>query len=279
MRDKVAILIDLTKCVGCRACQVACKEWNGLEGQTTSNRGTYENPPSLSPETWTKIDFIESSGEEGVDWTFFKQQCLHCTDAACVEVCPTEALRTHPLGFVSFEEDRCIGCGYCAEFCPFGIPQMKITSLLAGTAVASKCTFCQDRLTSGMEAICSKSCPAGAISFGLRNDMVLKGEERVAALKESRDDGAKINLYGANLLGGLGMMYVLPDEPGAFGLPSDPRASYSLAAAWQGRLQPLGGILIGVGAVTAGINWIIARRMANQAVAARAEAGKGGDRD
>jgi|SRR5680860_87160 len=276
MADKVAMLIDLTKCVGCRACQVACKEWNGLEGLATSNRGTYENPPVLGYETWTKIEFVESGGPEGVDWNFFKRQCVHCTDAVCVEVCPTDALRHHAMGFVSYEENRCNGCGYCARFCPFGIPQMKIRDRLSGSAVASKCTLCQDRLTSGLDPICAKSCPSEAILFGTRADMAAKGEERMGVLKENEGDRGKVNLYGPEVLGGLGIMYVLPDEPAAFGLPDDPSSAYSLGSAWQGILQPLGGALLGVGVVTAGVNWVIARRMANmpERVGAGKEAGR-----
>src|SRR5680860_1624246 len=99
MADKVAMLIDLTKCVGCRACQVACKEWNGLEGLATSNRGTYENPPVLGYETWTKIEFVESGGPEGVDWNFFKRQCVHCT-LSLIHI--SEPTRRTPISYAVF---------------------------------------------------------------------------------------------------------------------------------------------------------------------------------
>lgn len=262
---QIAMLIDLTKCMGCRACQVACKEWNDLPAETTKNRGTYENPPDLTPNTWTRIRFMESAENGEVKWEFFKEQCLHCTDAPCVAVCPTAALKNNSLGFVSYEEALCNGCGYCAEFCPFGVPRMNIVSTLTGRARASKCTLCQDRVTNGYVPACAKSCPADAISFGERQAMLAKGQERVARLQAGASRQLpNANLYGADILGGLGVMYILPDKSEKYDLPANPQSTATLASAWQDVLQPLGELAIGVGIVGAALNWIVTRRQVNQ---------------
>ncbi|HBY96743.1 MAG: 4Fe-4S dicluster domain-containing protein [Ardenticatenaceae bacterium] len=270
---QLAMLIDVTRCMGCRACQVACKEWNELRAKTTRNWGSYENPPDLSPNTWTRIRFMESGEKGTVPWQFFKEQCLHCTDAPCVKVCPTAALKNNPLGFVSFERDLCNGCGYCAEFCPFGVPRMEIINTLTGEAKASKCHLCQDRVTNGYEPACIWACPAEALSFGDRETMIAKGQERVARLQAGASRKfPDANLYGVDVLGGLGAMYVLPEKPdkyrpakpNTFGLPANPESAFTLATAWQSILQPLGELVIGAGIVGVAINWIMTRRQVNQ---------------
>lgn len=265
MAQQVAMLIDLSKCMGCRACQVACKEWNGLPAETTRNRGTYENPPDLSSKTWTRIRFMESSENGTVKWQFFKEQCVHCTDAPCVKVCPTAALKNNPLGFVSFEEELCNGCAYCAEFCPYGVPRMDVGNTLTGRGKASKCTLCQDRVTNGYVPACAKSCPADAISFGDRGAMIAKGEERVARLQAGASRQLpNATLYGKDELGGLGTMYVLPDKPETYGLPTNPESTFRLTSTWQDIIQPLGELALGVGIIGAALNWIVARRQMNQ---------------
>jgi len=116
--SKKAILFDPTRCIGCRACQVACKEWNDLEGETTTNRGSYENPPDLSPKTWVKLEWREVERDGKVEWLYTFRACLHCTDAACEQVCPTEAISHTEEGFVIIDRQLCIGCGACVEECP-----------------------------------------------------------------------------------------------------------------------------------------------------------------
>ncbi len=258
---QVAMLIDLSKCMGCRACQVACKEWNDLEAETTKNRGTYENPPDLSPNTWTRIRFQEDVENGEVRWRFFKEQCLHCTNAPCVAVCPTGALKNHAMGFVSYEEELCNGCAYCANFCPFGIPRMKVVNRLTGEAKATKCTLCQDRVTNGYIPVCAKTCPADAISFGDRETILAKGRKRVEKL---RAGGSRrfpdANLYGADVLGGLGVMYVLPEKPEKYGLPTNPESALTVVSAWKEIIQPLGQLALGVGVVSIALNWVVTRR-------------------
>lgn len=259
------MLIDMSKCMACRGCQVACKEWNDLQAETTTNRGSYENPADLSPNTWTRISFREVSENGRFRWLFLKEQCVHCGQAPCVKVCPTQALKQNELGFVSFERDLCNGCAYCVEFCPFGVPRMEVTNVLTGAAKASKCTLCQDRVTSGLTPACAKTCPAGAISFGDRGEMIAKAEGRVAALQARGLPDA--NLYGKDILGGLGAMFVLPEKaakyapekPTMFGLPEAPQMPLS-ATLWQDILQPLGLFAMAAGAVGLAINFVVAGR-------------------
>jgi len=250
-----AMLIDVSKCTACRACQVACKAWNDLPGEVTVCLGCYDNPPDLSPDTWNRIAFWEIERDDRLAWVFRPVRCMHCTDAPCVRVCPTGALFHHPDGFTAYDESRCNGCGYCTQFCPYGVPHLKDGSLW-GKGQSTKCTFCQDRVTNGLEPACAKACPTGAIKFGDRAALIEEGRARVEALKGQGLSEA--NLYGDDILGGLGMMYVLTDPPSVFDLPEHPTGA--LATAWQPWVQTLGGIAVGATAVGLAINWLVARK-------------------
>lgn len=255
-----AILYDATKCMGCRACQVACKQWNERKAEETTNRGTYENPPDLSPQTWVKIRFIEVERKGKVDWLFVRQACMHCTEAACVKVCPTHALYRHELGFVAYDKDLCSGCGYCEDFCPFHVPR-STRDLATGIAKMDKCTLCTtpglDRLAAGEEPACVKACPTGALVFGDRDELVAEGRKRVQALKDKGYSNAY--LYGDKELGGLHVMYVLDDSPEVYGLPVAPKVP-ALATAWKDIVHPVGWGLMGLSAIGLGLNYLIARR-------------------
>ncbi|MBN1657682.1 MAG: 4Fe-4S dicluster domain-containing protein [Anaerolineae bacterium] len=264
MANRLAMFIDTSKCMACRGCQVACKQWNDNRGyvpgvRETTNRGSYENPLSLDPETWTRIRFIEHEDGEELQWLFLKDGCMHCGDPACVAVCPTAALKQDPeTGLVTFERELCNGCGYCAQFCPYHVPQLEVANPLTGEAKSSKCTFCQDRTLNGMKPACVKTCPAGALDWGVRDDMVAKAEARVRELKEERGM-PRANVYGDTQLGGLGRIYVLKAAPEVYGLDPDP--AYPVTeTVWQKFLQPLGQVVFGatvVGAITA---FFVARR-------------------
>ncbi|MBI2907978.1 MAG: 4Fe-4S dicluster domain-containing protein [Chloroflexi bacterium] len=224
-----SVLFDTTKCIACRACQVACKQWWELPATLTANRGTYENPPDLSAETWNKIRFEETGGRDGtVRWLFTRQACMHCTEAPCVWVCPTYARTHHALGYVSTDQERCIGCGRCVEFCPFEVPRLDGDNISPRVTVkasiprtvAYKCKFCEDRLAEGLSPSCVKTCPTGALQFGDRTMMVEQGRGRVAGLAATHP---RAYLYGENELRGLHVMYVLTDDPHIYGLPDKPR--------------------------------------------------------
>ena len=223
-----AILFDTTKCIACRACQVACKQWWELPAVATTNRGTYENPPNLSAETWNKIMFREVAQDGSVKWLFTRQACMHCTEAACVQVCPTYARSYNALGYVHTDQERCIGCGRCMDACPFKVPKIGKANLSpripvtlsAPRPVAYKCKFCEDRVEDGLTPACVQTCPPGALQFGERAELIEQGKARVEAIKAAYPNAS---LYGEKELGGLHVMYVLTDAPSVHGLPETPQ--------------------------------------------------------
>src|SRR4030042_1560220 len=169
-----AVLHDATKCIGCRACQVACKQWNDLPGDETTNRGTYENPPQLNAHTFTKIRFNELENDGKFYWVFTKLQCMHCEHPACAEACLVGALRKTEDGPVIYDDRRCIGCRYCMVACPFSIPCFEWDK---PTPWIRKCVFCADRLSAGWEPACVKTCPTGALRFGEREELIVEARE------------------------------------------------------------------------------------------------------
>ena len=240
---RVGVLVDITRCMGCRGCQVACKQWNQLPAEKTEFGGTYENPPSLSADTWTKIQFFESSNGRQ-EWRFRKQQCFHCDQASCVTVCPTGAARKTEKGIVIIDQSICTGCKYCVEACPFQTPKFSERS---GTAI--KCRFCWDRVANGLGPACVKACPTGALFFGRRDEVLREANARAKKVK-----GATI--YGETELGGLGWIYLIDREPEKVGMISDPQpATKGIFGKW------LAGVIPGV-AILGGLGWLFKRRKA-----------------
>jgi formate dehydrogenase iron-sulfur subunit len=237
--DDLGILYDASKCVGCRACQEACKQWNQLPAETTDVEGIYDSPQGLSADTWTLIELRKRAD---ADWSFFNYQCMHCADAACVTVCPTGALFKDERGFTAYNRDKCIGCGYCTQFCPFGVPHLKVESLLTGKAKAAKCTFCQDRIWNGLGGpSCAERCPVGALVWGNRAELLATAKARVEYLHGEGMDTAQ--LYGETEAGGLHRLSILFGSPGEYGL-STRLAAPTVAGIWQNVVQILGAIAI-----------------------------------
>ncbi len=213
---RVAMWLDLSRCIGCRACQVACKEWNELEAAPTKQQGTYENPAGLSGDTWKQVKFIETNTERGAPkWLFYSDSCKHCFDAPCMKACPTGAIGKTSDGVIRVDQDVCNGNGHCVPACPYGVIEIS-----EKTQVAQKCTMCEDRLDAGKEPACAQVCPTDCIEFGPRVELLQKAHQRKSVLEKQGVYGAEI--YGENQLGGLGVFYLLMDVPSVYGLPDNP---------------------------------------------------------
>ena len=240
--EPVAKLIDVSKCIGCKACQAACLEWNDLREEVGFNAGVYENPHDLSPATWTLMRFAEWTNPEtgNLEWLIRKDGCMHCADPGCLKACPAPgAIVQYTNGIVDFIAENCIGCGYCVKGCPFNIPRIS-----KADAKAYKCTLCSDRVAVGQAPACAKACPTQAIYFGSKDDMTVYAEGRIADLKERGFRNA--GLYDPPGVGGTHVMYVLQhaDKPQIYSdLPEKPRIS-GVVEAWKGGFKPLA--LIGV---------------------------------
>ncbi|AHX14975.1 formate dehydrogenase [Dyella jiangningensis] len=234
--DEVAKLIDVSRCIGCKACQSACMEWNDLRQEVGHFEGSYQNPNDLSPSVWTLMKFAEYENEQGnLEWLIRKDGCMHCEDPGCLKACPAPgAIVQYANGIVDFISDKCIGCGYCVKGCPFDIPRISKTD-----HKSYKCTLCSDRVTVGLEPACVKACPTGAIMFGTKTDMKHQAEERIVDLKSRGFNNA--GLYDPQEVGGTHVMYVLhhADKPSLYsGLPDKPGIS-PMVEAWKGVMKPL----------------------------------------
>lgn len=241
-----AMLIDVTKCVNCWWCYAACKEYNKLPETVKPD---LEHPPELSPNVWTTLHPIWKDDR----WVSRKTACNHCTDAACVEVCPTGALSYNEMGFVQYEKEKCSGCGYCAGFCPFGVPQME-TNKVTGVAIMNKCTFCHDRVTNDEQPACAAACTTGAIKYGERTELIAEAEERIALLRQSNPQAS---VYGIDEMQGLHVMYILDDSPEEYGLPADPEVPPT--GTIRGILKWLGSGLAIAAVAGFGLNYLVAR--------------------
>lgn len=251
--DQVAKLIDVSRCIGCKACQSACMEWNDLRPEIGHFEGSYENPADLGPSVWTLMKFAEYENEQGnLEWLIRKDGCMHCEDPGCLKACPAPgAIVQYANGIVDFISDKCIGCGYCVKGCPFDVPRISKVD-----HKAYKCTLCSDRVSVGLEPACVKACPTGAIMFGSKTDMTDWAGERIEDLKSRGFE--KAGLYDPPEVGGTHVMYVLhhADKPSLYsGLPDKPRIS-PLVQAWKGAIKPLAVFGIAAAAIFGFFHWV-----------------------
>jgi formate dehydrogenase iron-sulfur subunit len=219
-----SVLIDLTRCTGCRGCQVACKQWNERTTRETSLNGNFTNPKQMSSDCFTHIRFIENEKNGRPVWSFVKDQCLHCNDPACVSACPVAALKKTEAGPVVYDYDRCIGCRYCMMACPFQIPKYEWEQILPWV---QKCSFCSERIKDGIEPACIKVCPTETMFYGDRKTVLAEAEKRI------KSNPAKYvqHIYGKDEAGGTSWMYIsdVPFEKLGFktNIPRKPLPSYT----------------------------------------------------
>lgn len=233
---ELAKFIDVTKCTGCRGCQVACKQWNGLAAVQTEFSGSYENPPKMGGDTWTKVRFFETEVNGKVHFLFRKAQCMHCTDASCVAVCAAGAVSKNASGMVIIDQDRCIGCKNCVVACPF-----HAVGFSPETGTSRKCVMCYDRIENGLAPACVTACPVGAVTIGERNRMLAQAKEKLNRLQAK---GISAQIYGENELGGLHVIYLLDHKPETYGLPLNPQmATANLFSNWMRALIGTGILL------------------------------------
>src|SRR5581483_9093800 len=247
----VAKLIDISKCIGCKACQSACMEWNDLRDAVGDNTGTYDNPRDLTENSWTLMRFYEVEPQGSLEWLIRKDGCMHCADPGCLKACPSPgAIVQYSNGIVDFHEENCIGCGYCVTGCPFNIPRISKKD-----SKAYKCTLCSDRVSVGLEPACVKTCPTGAIVFGAKEDMIDHAEARIEDLKERGYQNA--GLYDPQGVGGTHVMYVLQhaDKPELYGLPKDPKVS-PVVSLWKGVAKPIALLLLGVAVIGSFLHYV-----------------------
>ncbi|HSN90730.1 MAG TPA: formate dehydrogenase subunit beta [Anaeromyxobacteraceae bacterium] len=245
---EVAKLIDISKCIGCKACQAACQEWNDLREPVGSGHGVYDNPIDLTEHSWTVMRFYEEETQDrGLQWLIVKDGCLHCQDPGCLRSCPAPgAIVQYSNGIVDFAQENCIGCGYCQTGCPFNIPRFSVKD-----QKAYKCTLCSDRVAVGLAPACVKTCPTGALTFGSKEDMLDLAGERVAELQGR--GYAKASTYDPAGVKGTHVVFVLPHgDPAMYRLPANPEVS-PLVAMWRSGVAKTLGVLTMVAVVVGGI--------------------------
>jgi formate dehydrogenase iron-sulfur subunit len=260
-----AVLVDLVRCTGCRACQVACKAWNDNTAEVTVCLGCYDNPPNLSADTWSIIRFAEVEEGDQLRWAFAKRQCMHCEEPACASVCPVGAFEKLPNGPVVYDDVKCIGCRYCMMACPFRVPKFEWDSAIP---LIRKCTFCADRLSQGVEPACVKACPSDALIVGDRGTLIVAAHARI----RNRPDKYVDHVYGEHEAGGTSWLYVSPvpfEELGFPTLDDEPYARNSEAA-----MIATPGAVVGAVGILSGIYWITKRRMMVESEAAGPPSGE-----
>jgi formate dehydrogenase iron-sulfur subunit len=258
---RVGFFTDTSVCIGCKACEVACKEWNGLPDTNADALAltgmSYDNTAELGANSWRHVAFIEqdvireiADGDgPATRWLMASDVCKHCTHAACLDVCPTGALVRTEFGTVVVQPDVCNGCAYCVSACPFGVIDRR-----EDDGRAWKCTMCYDRLRGGLEPACATACPTDSIQFGPLDELREIAQIRLEELHAGGHTEAR--LYGADPddgIGGAGAFFLLLDEPEVYGLPPDPVVTTrDLPSAWRWAGAAAAGLAAGVALAFAG---------------------------
>lgn len=244
-------LTDSTLCIGCKACEVACKEWNQIPGDGFAWSGlSYDNTGSLGASTWRHVKFVEGEFESGfggnapgrpLAWEYSSDVCKHCENAGCLEACPTGAIVRTEFGGVFVQPDVCNGCSYCVVSCPFGVVEKNLDD-----GRAFKCTFCYDRQKAGMEPACAKACPTESIKFGNLEDLREHARERLQDLEARGIDDAQIYDPVESSVGGIHAFFLVRGDPRAYNLPPDPEVpTIYLKPGWTSAAVGAGLLLFG----------------------------------
>jgi formate dehydrogenase iron-sulfur subunit len=261
-QPRMGFFTDTSVCIGCKACEVACKEWNMLPTDAMGLTGmSYDNTGELGASTWRHVAFIEQDrplrspaegdgeGADGMRWLMSSDVCKHCTRAACLEVCPTGALFRTELGTVVVQDDICNGCGYCIPACPFGVIDKR-----EGDGRAFKCTLCYDRTREGLKPACAQACPTESIQYGPLDELRERADARLEAVRQEGFDGAHLYLNGTDDgIEGAGAFFLLLDEPEVYRLPPDPVApTCETRGAWLAAAAAGATLVAGLAAAFAG---------------------------
>jgi formate dehydrogenase iron-sulfur subunit len=271
---RMGFFTDTSVCIGCKACEVACKEWNLIpEDGLVWTGESYDHTSTLGANSWRHVAFIEQEkplriggdDEHPLRWLMASDVCKHCTHAACLDVCPTGALFRTEYGTVVVQEDVCNGCGYCVPACPFGVLDKRDLPSQSGDEPPGplgrkedgrvwKCTLCYDRLKGGHEPACAHACPTDSIQFGPVDELRKRADDRLAKLQAEGWNGAQ--LYGRDPddgVGGFGAFFLLLDEPEVYGLPPDPVVvTRDLPQTWRATAYAAAAVMIGIAAAFVG---------------------------
>lgn len=237
--------VDVTKCDGCRACMVACKNWNDLPAENEGFHGSYQSHEELTANTWNVITFLEQEKKDGdMNWLFRHMSCLHCGQAACEKACPESAISHTEFGSVVIDADKCVGCGYCVQNCTFDVVKLATYKDENGDEYrkAQKCTLCTDRLEQGLQPACVTACHTDCLVYGDRKEILAEAEKRLAKVKERFPNA---NIYNPAGIEGTGTVYLLADKPTVYGLPENPKLPVSQVV-WKDYAQPIGKAMLGV---------------------------------
>ena len=256
MAEPMGFYTDTTVCIGCKACEVACKEWNEVpDDGFTWTGNSYDNTGHLGASTWRHVLFVEQNrakgnqvagpmslgSEDPFRWIFLSDVCKHCEEAGCLEACPTGSIVRTEVGSVLVQDDVCNGCGYCVVSCPFGVIDRR-PAPLPGAGGAFKCTFCYDRQKSGLTPACAKVCPTESIVFGRLDDLRARANGRVLELRESGHADARLYDPKETSVGGLQAFFLIFGEPEAYGLPPQPQVpTIYLKSSWTAAILAAGG--------------------------------------
>lgn len=237
--------VDVTKCDGCRACMVACKNWNDLPAEPEEFTGNIQSHYGLSANTWNILTYDEQETADGnFEWLFRHKSCHHCVEAFCEKACPETAISHTKFGSVVIDADKCVGCGYCVNNCQFGVIQLATYLDEKGKEYrkAQKCDLCTSRLEEGLRPACVTACHTDCLVYDKKEIVLAEAEKRLAKVKERFPNA---NIYNPQGIKGTTTVYLLADKPTVYGLPEDPKVALSQIV-WKDYAQPIGKALLGV---------------------------------